>query len=195
MWFLYFLSLTARLSAARVTGPGTRNNETDAGSTNYHSDIGVLKYVNPFIGTEGTKVTLDKEYGGMIPSVSVPFGMTMWTPQTRENDKRGRGAYYKTDDKIHGFQATHQPAIWMGEMGQVVLTPGIGEVKPSFENRGLAFDKEKERSTPYVYEVLLNVDTKGNGVSKPKDKRDDVASINVRRRPSYFDTHKLNVGN
>jgi hypothetical protein len=44
----------------------------------------------------------------------------------------------------------------MGEAGQVVLTPGLGEVQPLFQNRGLSFRKEDEHSTAYVYEVLLD---------------------------------------
>jgi putative alpha-1,2-mannosidase len=44
----------------------------------------------------------------------------------------------------------------MGEAGQVVLTPGIGEVQPLFINRGLSFRKGDEKSTPYVYEVVLD---------------------------------------
>ena len=119
---------------------------------NYHSDTGVLKFVNPLIGTYG--VTPDGN-GGMIPSVSPPFGMTRWTPQTRENFI-SQVPYGDSDRLIHGFQATHQPAIWMGEAGQIVVTPGIGEVQPLFQNRGLQFRKKDERSTPYVYEVLVD---------------------------------------
>ena len=47
----------------------------------YHHDAGVLRYVNPKIGTYGTTPNGN---GGMVPSVSPPFGMTRWTPQTRE---------------------------------------------------------------------------------------------------------------
>ncbi|OTA95294.1 glycoside hydrolase family 92 protein [Hypoxylon sp. CO27-5] len=116
---------------------------------NYHTNAGVLQYVNPKIGTYGIS---PNDNGGMIPSVSVPFGMTRWTPQTREN-YISQVPYHDTDTLIHGFQATHQPAIWMGELGQVVLTPGWAqEVRPLFEQRGLAFRKEDEVSTPYVYE-------------------------------------------
>lgn len=50
----------------------------------------------------------------------------------------------------------------MGELGQTVLMPGwTGKVKPAFEQRGLAFRKEDESSTPYVYQVLLDADTEG----------------------------------
>ncbi|KAI0126089.1 glycoside hydrolase family 92 protein [Xylariales sp. AK1849] len=127
-------------------------------SANYHSSAGILRYVNPRIGTNGFD---PNDNGGMIPSVSVPFGMTRWTPQTRENFI-SQCPYHDTDGYIHGFQATHQPAIWMGELGQVVLMPGWGDdVKPLFEQRGLAFRKKDEVSTPYVYEVVLEADTTG----------------------------------
>lgn len=62
------------------------------------------------------------------------------------------------DSHIHGFQATHQPAIWMGESGQVVLSPGVGPVRPSFEDRAHRFDKKNEISTPYVYEVTMDAE-------------------------------------
>lgn len=119
---------------------------------NYHENAGVLQHVNPMIGTYGTTPNGN---GGMIPSVSTPFGMTRWTPQTRENFI-SQVPYGASDRLMHGFQATHQPAIWMGESGQVVLTPGMGDVQPLFQNRGLAFRKSDEHSTPYVYEVLLD---------------------------------------
>jgi putative alpha-1,2-mannosidase len=128
-------------------------------SQSYHDNAGVLRYVNPKIGTSG--VTPNGN-GGMIPSVSPPFSMTRWTPQTRENFI-SQCPYNDLDSYIHGFQATHQPAIWMGESGQVVIVPGVGEVKPLFKERGHGFRKEDERSTPYVYEVEIGVDAVSTG--------------------------------
>lgn len=55
---------------------------SSAQATSYHENAGNLRYVNPNIGTYG--VTPNGN-GGMIPSVSPPFGMTRWTPQTRYN--------------------------------------------------------------------------------------------------------------
>nr|POF11069.1 hypothetical protein CFP56_75588 [Quercus suber] len=66
----------------------------------YHHDAGALRYVNPKIGTYG--VTPNGN-GGMIPSVSTPFGMTRWTPQTRENFI-SQCPYNDADRYIHGFQ-------------------------------------------------------------------------------------------
>lgn len=68
--------------------------------SNYHENVGVLKYVNPKIGTSG--ITPNGN-GGMIPSVSMPFGMTRWTPQTREN-YISQCPYNDMDRYIHGFQ-------------------------------------------------------------------------------------------
>ncbi|KOS44550.1 hypothetical protein ACN38_g4547 [Penicillium nordicum] len=140
------------LLAGLVTGTCSQLTTESNTDTTYHQNAGVLKFVNPLIGTYGTTPNGN---GGMIPSVSPPFGMTRWTPQTRENFI-SQVPYGDSDRLIHGFQATHQPAIWMGEAGQVVLTPGIGEVQPLFQNRGLRFRKKDERSTPYVYEVLVD---------------------------------------
>ncbi|KAH9812635.1 hypothetical protein Tdes44962_MAKER05762 [Teratosphaeria destructans] len=124
-------------------------------AASYHDNTGVLRYVNPKIGTYGTTPNGN---GGMIPSVSLPFGMTRWTAQTRENFI-SQCPYHDADRYIHGFQATHQPAIWMGESGQVVLSPGIGNVKPLFTHRAHAFRKADERSTPYVYEIAFNAES------------------------------------
>lgn len=100
--------------------------------------------------------------GGMIPSVAPPFGMTRWVAQTRENYVSVT-PYNHTDSVIRGFQGTHQPAIWMGESGQVVVIPGVGEVKPAFEDRGLSFDKKDETITSSYYKVNLK-DGEGNGI-------------------------------
>nr|OQO16520.1 hypothetical protein B0A51_18043 [Rachicladosporium sp. CCFEE 5018] len=107
----------------------------------------VLQHVSPLVGTSGPSPNSN---GGMIPSVAPPFAMTRWTPQTRENFI-SQCPYSFDDAYLHGFQATHQPAIWMGESGQVVLVPGVGEVKPWFWDRGRR--KLWERSQAFLYEV------------------------------------------
>lgn len=125
----------------------------------YYENAGVLQYVNPRIGTYGTTPNGN---GGMIPSLSPPFGMTRWAPQTREN-YISQCPYNDADSYIHGFQATHQPAIWMGESGQVLLCPDVGEPRPLFVQRAHAFRKIDEVSTPYVYEVQMSAETVETG--------------------------------
>ncbi|WPG97259.1 Hypothetical protein R9X50_00003100 [Acrodontium crateriforme] len=134
----------------------------------YHDDIGVLKWVNPKIGTYGLTPNGN---GGMIPSTAPPFAMTRWTPQTRENFI-SQCPYNDLDRYIHGFQGTHQPAIWMDESGQVVLSPGVGEVKSLFEQRAHAFEKKYERSTAYVYEVQMDA----RAVEAGKDMTESIYS-------------------
>ncbi|KAI0391393.1 glycoside hydrolase family 92 protein [Xylariaceae sp. FL0594] len=156
---LFICLYTTSLSSAYPNKlPGTTQSNGQPWTASYHQNTGVLKYVNPHIGTYGTS---PDDNGGMFPSVGVPFGMTRWTAQTREN-YISQVPYHDGDAFVHGFQATHQPAIWMGELGQMVLMPGWSDkVKPAFEQRGLALNKEEERSTPYVYEATLDADTEG----------------------------------
>ncbi|KAL7893238.1 glycoside hydrolase family 92 protein [Trichoderma sp. SZMC 28014] len=153
------LVLSLSLFAEATTGPAhfPRFDETSE-AISYHANAGNLQYVNPFIGTQGGD---PNDNGGMIPSVAPPFAMTRWTPQTREN-YISQVPYSNWDDRIHGFQATHQPAIWMGENGHVTLMPGLGdEIQPLFQKRGLAFKKSDESSTAYVYEVKLDATSAG----------------------------------
>lgn len=105
--------------------------------------------VNPMIGTTGPT---ENDYGGMIPGVATPFGMTHWTPMTREN-KISVCPYNYKDTTIEGFLGTHQPAIWMGDYGYVSLMPSTGELKTS---RKLPYRHQDEVSAPNYYSVKLN---------------------------------------
>lgn len=154
-------SACAALLALASIGSADHSASSPSGS-GYHDGAGVLQHVNPLVGTNGGS---PNDNGGMIPSIAPPFGMTRWTPQTRENFI-SQVPYSDRDRRVHGFQATHQPAIWMGEQGQMVLMPGLnsdgeGGVHVAFEKRGVAFRKQDERSTPYVYETLLDAATAG----------------------------------
>ena len=64
--------------------------------------------------------------------------------------------YNVSDTHIHGFQGTHQPAIWMGESGQVVVVPGAGHVRSKFEERGMKFKRSGEVRTPSYYRVEVD---------------------------------------
>lgn len=75
---------------------------------------GPLDFVDPLIGTEGSGT----EYGGMMPYIGVPFGSFQMVPMTRRN-KVGRLSFNQGDDTLVGFILTRQPAIWMGDWGEV----------------------------------------------------------------------------
>ncbi|KAI1790667.1 glycoside hydrolase family 92 protein [Ganoderma leucocontextum] len=111
-----------------------------------------VDHVNPFIGNGGDS---PNGSGGMIPSTAPPFAMTRWVAQTRQNYVSVT-PYNYTDTTVHGFQGTHQPAIWMGESGQVILAPGAGTVRPTFESRGMSFSHANEIATASYYSVILD---------------------------------------
>ena len=81
--------------------------------------------------------------------------MTRWVAQTRENYV-SVSPYNYTATSIHGFQGTHQPAIWMGESGQVVISPGAGDVRPRFEDRGMVFSHDDEVVSASYYSVEMD---------------------------------------
>ena len=81
--------------------------------------------------------------------------MTRWVAQTRQNYVSVT-PYNYTDTTIHGFQGTHQPAIWMGESGQAIVVPGAGTVRPAFEDRGMGFSHANEIATASYYSVVLD---------------------------------------
>jgi predicted alpha-1,2-mannosidase len=110
-----------------------------------------VSYVNPLIGTQKSAIG----YGGTMPFVSPPFGMTNWTPQTRQN-KISITSYNYDDSTISGFIGTHQPAIWMGDYGYVTLMPQIGELRTSPDDRKLPYRHDRETSRPDYYGVFLD---------------------------------------
>jgi len=107
--------------------------------------------VNLYIGTGNGPIG----YGGTMPFVATPFGMTDWTPQTRQN-KVSVVSYEYGDPAISGFMGTHQPAIWMGDYGYVTLMPEIEDLKTRPEDRKLSFTHADEIVRPDYYSVSMN---------------------------------------
>lgn len=107
--------------------------------------------VNLYIGTGSGPIG----YGGTMPFVTPPFGMTNWTPQTRQNKVSGVSYKYE-DTHISGFIGTHQPAIWMGDYGYVTLMPEVDSLKTSPEDRKLPFTHADEIVRPDYYSVRMN---------------------------------------
>src|SRR3954471_15187272 len=108
-------------------------------------------YVNPLVGTQRSVIG----YGGTMPFVTAPFGMTDWTPQTRQN-KISVTSYNYDDSTISGFIGTHQPAIWMGDYGYVTVIPQAGGLRTTPESRKMAYSHSEETARPDYYGVSLN---------------------------------------
>jgi len=113
-------------------------------------------YVNTLIGTQRSALG----YGGTMPFVTTPFGMTSWTPQTRQN-KISVTSYNYDDTTISGFIGTHQPAIWMGDYGYVTVIPQVGELRTTPESRKLPYSHGTEKARPDCYSVSLNAAADG----------------------------------
>ena len=115
-----------------------------------------ISYVNPLVGTQKSAIG----YGGTMPFVTTPFGMTDWTPQTRQN-KISIVSYNYDDQSISGFIGTHQPAIWMGDYGYVTVIPQVGELRTTPESRKLRYSHASETARPDYYAVSLDAGADG----------------------------------
>jgi predicted alpha-1,2-mannosidase len=110
-----------------------------------------VQWVDPYIGSGKGPIG----YGGTMPFVTPPFGMTNWTAQTRQN-RLSVVSYYYDDTTISGFIGTHQPAIWMGDYGYVTIVPEVDNLKITPEERKLPFSHKDESAHPDFYSVKLD---------------------------------------
>lgn len=123
----------------------------------------LVDYVDPIIGTAPSKTISSLKHGHgkennaqVIPSVTMPFGMTNWTPQTKHIEKKCVAPYYYVDSLISGFRGSH----WLS--GSCTQDYGSFTIMPlnSLENilpakRASKFSHNQEISTPYYYKVML----------------------------------------
>lgn len=110
-----------------------------------------VDWVNLYIGTGSGPVG----YGRTMPFVTPPFGMTSWTPQTRQN-RQGGNSYKYQDTSISGFIGTHQAALWMGDYGYVTLMPELDTLKTTPNDRKLPFRHADEIVRPDYYSVWMD---------------------------------------
>lgn len=112
------------------------------------AEMAPVDYIDPLIGTEGG----GSQYGGMVPGVGMPFASLQWVAMTRLTEVSST-CYNFSDSTLLGFTGTRQPAIWMGDFGQVSLAPRIGEVDVEFKTRGYRFQHADEAAKPWLYRV------------------------------------------
>ena len=105
-----------------------------------------LRYVDPMIGTHGEGT----QYGGMMPMAGVPFGSAHWVPMTRLTDVSVL-SYNEADSLLLGYIGTRQPAIWMGDWGQVSIQPRQDAAIIDYALRGQKI--ESQEFTPYLSKV------------------------------------------
>ncbi|SEW25320.1 alpha-1,2-mannosidase, putative [Chitinophaga sp. YR573] len=118
-------------------------------------------YVQPMAGTAAatTKSALKHGTGGelfanTIPAVTMPFGMTQWTPQTQMSEKKCLPPYYYRDTLFNGIRGSH----WLSgsctqDYGSVTIMPVTGTLKTT--DYSVRFKHTDEKSTPYGYRINL----------------------------------------
>lgn len=124
----------------------------------------LTKYVNPLIGTAKTTTIAGLSFGGgsehnaqVQPSVTMPFGMTNWTAQTHNSEKKCLSSYYYKDSIITGFRGSH----WLSgsctqEYGSMAVMPISGKLITNPLRRGSAISHLNEISSPHYYKVYLD---------------------------------------
>ena len=134
------------------------------GCTPGNNPLEYVNYVNPLIGTApSTTISAMKHGHGsennaqVVPSVTTPFGMTNWTPQTKETERKCLAPYYYTDSVIQGFRGSH----WLSgscaqDYGSMTIMPVSGDLKYLPSERASGFSHDREISTPYYYRVHLD---------------------------------------
>ncbi len=121
------------------------------------------QYVNPLIGTAKTTTIAGLRHGGgtehnaqVQPSVTMPFGMTNWSAQTTNVEKKCTSAYYYKDSVITGFRGSH----WLSgsctqEYGSFAVMPVSGDLVCDPNLRGSLFSHNEEIAKPSYYKVNL----------------------------------------
>ncbi len=73
-----------------------------------------LQHIDMLIGTGKATTPAAREnpgdhvdFGQTIPAITAPFGMTQWTPQTNESEKKCLAPFYWGTAALQGFRATH----------------------------------------------------------------------------------------
>ncbi|MFG0248544.1 MAG: GH92 family glycosyl hydrolase [Phycisphaeraceae bacterium JB051] len=107
-----------------------------------------LEHVNIFQGSDST---FDLSTGNTYPAMTLPWGMTCFSAQTRE----GKWFYHHNDPKFQGLRATHQPSPWIGDYGHMVLMPVTGKPCMTAEARSSAYQWDMQQTGPGGGEVKL----------------------------------------
>ena len=114
--------------------------------------------VNVFIGTGG--------HGHTFPGATLPHGMVQLSPDTRLLGWDACSGYYYDDTSIMGFTHTHLSGTGIGDYGDILFMPVVGE-KPLIagtaenpdEGYRSRFSHEQESAWPGYYQVLLQDDS------------------------------------
>jgi len=146
--FLILLILLAECYCQR------NNNSYETDRPVISNKYNLIRYVNPFIGTDG--------HGHTYPGATLPFGMVQLSPDTRLEGWDGCSGYHYSDSVVYGFSHTHLSGTGVADYCDILIMPTIGEIKlfNGSENpdSGYAsrFNHENEKASPGFYSTYLD---------------------------------------
>lgn len=123
--------------------------------TEKQSDISLISYVDPFIGTDGK--------GKTYPGATQPYGMVQLSPDNGRNGWDWISGYFYPDNVIAGFSHTHLSGTGAGDLYDISFMPVTG--KPRLEKLDKvkktatlvsAFSHKNEQASPGYYQVYLD---------------------------------------
>lgn len=128
------------------------------------ADRGPVDMVDTRVGTAAAETRTaglfgkgSEEHGQTLPSVGVPHGMNLWTPQTRDTEQKCIAPYYYADTLLQGFRNSH----WIvggctQDYGTMTLHAMSGALRTSPQSRATPFAHDSETARPDLYAVTLH---------------------------------------
>lgn len=113
--------------------------------------MNIFDYVNTRIGTENR---FRFSNGNIYPITARPFGMAQFSLQTD-----GASAPWFFDPRSHSFEGirlTHQASPWVGDFGQMLITPFTGEFSGDIAIDWSSYMPQKTQLLPYKIAVKPN---------------------------------------
>ena len=123
-------------------------------SCNTNNEKNYIKYVNPFVGTDG--------HGHTFPGAVLPGGMVQLSPDNGVFGWDWSSGYHYSTSSIMGFSHLHRSGMGAGDWGDILLMPTTGELKvvpgskknPD-EGYRSRFTHNEEEASPGYYAVNL----------------------------------------
>lgn len=117
--------------------------------------VDYVDFVNVFVGTGG--------HGHTFPGATLPHGMVQLSPDTRLMGWDACAGYHYSDSVILGFSHTHLNGTGIGDYGDIMFMPVVGEKNLLIKDNSLpdyasSFSHDNECAFPGYYKVLLEDD-------------------------------------
>ncbi len=121
------------------------------------SDGGVVKYINPFIGTGA--VDANSLMGNTFPGATVPFGMVQLSPDVKDKPSGDDPSGYDYSQKrIYGFSHTHLSGTGCVDLLDFLVMPTSRDLQSLARTNDYSstFSHDNEKASAGYYQVRLD---------------------------------------